>query len=54
MDIEQRLEALEKRIQETKDFIERSEIKDEIVKLKRENGLLKPPQQDIECFGCGS
>lgn len=48
------IEKLEKELGEVENFFEKLEIKDKITALKREAGLLKPPEQDIECFGCGS
>ena len=48
------IKTLEKQISEETDFTRKMELKDELLELKRKQGKIKPPDQDIECFGCGS
>lgn len=36
------------------EFEEKIELKDRILTLKRENGLIKPPDSPYECEGCSA
>lgn len=53
-DILAEIELLEKELGETKDFVEKMEIKDKILELRRSAGLVKPPDSPYECEGCSA
>ena len=45
---------LEQELAEVEDFIQKMEIKDEILELRRKAGLIKPPESPYECEGCSA
>jgi hypothetical protein len=53
-DILAEIVELELTLKETKDFIEKMELKDKILELRRSAGLVKPPDSPYECEGCSA
>lgn len=51
---EETIDTLTEQLKQTDDFDLQLEIRDRILEIKRKEGKIKPPEQDIECFGCGS
>lgn len=50
--IKEEIKELESQL--TGDMFKDMKIKDKIHNLKMKLNNIKPPDQDIECFGCGS
>lgn len=48
------LASLEQKLKEETDFGAKLEIKDEILAIKKELGMIKPPDSPYECEGCSA
>jgi acetolactate synthase small subunit len=52
--IEAAIKELEGKKGKITDFMERLEIEDKILELKKSAGMIKPPDSPYMCEGCGS
>lgn len=52
--IETQIYDVEAEMAETDDMILKFELADELMKLKKKIGIVKPPDSPYECEGCGA
>lgn len=53
-DIEAQIFDIEAQMEETNNMMLKFELADELMRLKKKIGIVKPPNSPYECEGCGA